>query len=162
MVSGIRCWLHAIVMRSALAAASSAARSLMFRVMSHDSAAFFADRGTVWSALAFWQATSYARHAILLRTDSNVASTPTRRKNGRSPWRTVRGAAAAIAPRPSRVGKVRKAFWLNPRLLDEARASLGAASEREAVEMALDLVGFRKDLARGARALRRLTLARID
>lgn len=65
-------------------------------------------------------------------------------------------------PRASRVGKVRKAFWLDPRLLDEARTSLGASSEREAVEMALDLVGFKKELARGARALRGLSLSRID
>ena len=64
--------------------------------------------------------------------------------------------------RATRVGKVRKAFWLDPRLLDEARASLGASSEREAVEMALDLVGFRKELARGARAVRGLALSRID
>jgi hypothetical protein len=47
-------------------------------------------------------------------------------------------------------------------VLDEARASLGASSEREAVEMALDLVGFRTQLAQSARALRRLTLTRID
>jgi hypothetical protein len=66
------------------------------------------------------------------------------------------------APRATRIGKVRKAFWLDPRLLDEARESLGASTEREAVEMALDLVGFRKDLVRGARALRRLALSRID
>ena len=60
------------------------------------------------------------------------------------------------------MGKVRKAFWLDPQLLDDARASLGASSEREAVEMALDLVGFRNELARGARALRGLTLSRLD
>jgi len=57
---------------------------------------------------------------------------------------------------------VRKAFWLDPRLLAEARASLGASSEREAVEMALDLVAFRKELVQGALALRGLTLSRID
>jgi len=57
---------------------------------------------------------------------------------------------------------VRKAFWLDPRLLDEARVSLGASSEREAVEMALDLVSFRKELVRATRALRGLTLSRID
>lgn len=33
---------------------------------------------------------------------------------------------------------------------------------REAVEMALDLVGFRKELVQGGRALRGLTLSRID
>jgi hypothetical protein len=64
--------------------------------------------------------------------------------------------------RASRIGKVRKAFWLDPKLLDEARTALGAATEREAVEMALDLVGFRKELARGALALRGLRLSRID
>jgi hypothetical protein len=64
--------------------------------------------------------------------------------------------------RATRIGKVRKAFWLDPRLLNEARASLGASSEREAVEMALDLVSFRKELVRGTRALLGLTLSRID
>lgn len=64
--------------------------------------------------------------------------------------------------RATRIGKVRKAFWLDPRLLDEARASLGASSEREAVEMALDLVRFRTELMRGTGALRGLTLSRID
>jgi hypothetical protein len=76
--------------------------------------------------------------------------------------RTTRSGAASSAQRASRVGKVRKAFWLDPRLLDEARESLGASSEREAVEMALDLVAFRKDLIRGARALGGLALSRID
>jgi hypothetical protein len=65
-------------------------------------------------------------------------------------------------PRATRVGKVRKSFWLDPRLLGAARASLGASSEREAVEMALDLVSFRKELVRGTRALLGLTLSRID
>jgi hypothetical protein len=75
---------------------------------------------------------------------------------------TTRTGAARPAQRASRVGKVRKAFWLDPRLLDEARKSLGASSEREAVEMALDLAAFRKDLVRGARALRGLAVSRID
>lgn len=60
------------------------------------------------------------------------------------------------------MGKVRKAFWLDPRLLDQARAALGASSEREAVEMALDLVSFRKELVRGTRTLLGLNLSRID
>ncbi len=88
------------------------------------------------------------------------ASTRAKRRSTRS--RRARTGATSSAPRASRIGKVRKAFWLDPRLLDEARASLGASTEREAVEMALDLVGFRKDLAQGARALRRLALSRID
>jgi hypothetical protein len=57
---------------------------------------------------------------------------------------------------------VRKAFWLDPRLLDEAKTALGAANEREAVELALDLVNFRKEVVRGARALLGLRLSRID
>lgn len=87
-------------------------------------------------------------------------STRIKRRSTRSP--RARTGAAGSAPRVSRIGKVRKAFWLDPRLLHEARESLGASTEREAVEMALDLVGFRKDLARGARALRGLALSRID
>jgi hypothetical protein len=76
--------------------------------------------------------------------------------------RSPRSRVTGTGPRATRIGKVRKAFWLDPRLLDEARASLGASSEREAVEMALDLVNFRKDLVRGTRALLGLKLSRID
>jgi hypothetical protein len=86
------------------------------------------------------------------------------------PTRTTRSPGTSRSPRTrsspsgraSRAGKVRKAFWLDPELLEEARASLGAATEREAVEIALDLVSFRKELARGAKTLRGLTLSRID
>jgi len=88
--------------------------------------------------------------------------TSTRRRRSRTRSPAPRARATASGARATRIGKVRKAFWLDPRLLDEARASLGALSEREAVEMALDLVGFRKELAQGARALRGLTLSRID
>ena len=89
---------------------------------------------------------------------------PTSSGRGRSSTRLrlPRARVTISGARATRIGKVRKAFWLDPQLLDEARASLGASSEREAVEMALDLVGFRKELARGARALGRLTLSRID
>jgi hypothetical protein len=59
-------------------------------------------------------------------------------------------------------GKVRKEFWLDPETLAEAQAFLGTATERETVEVALELVAFRRDLAAGVRALRGLTLARID
>jgi len=79
----------------------------------------------------------------------------TRRKPGRTRVTTA-------GPRATRAGKVRKAFWLDPRLLDEARSSLGASSEREAVEMALDLVSFRRELVRGTRALLGIKLSRID
>jgi hypothetical protein len=76
--------------------------------------------------------------------------------------RSRRTHGAISGARATRSGKVRKAFWLDPRLLDDARTLLGASSEREAVEMALDLVGFRNELVRGARALRGLALSRID
>ena len=63
---------------------------------------------------------------------------------------------------PRREGKVRKEFWLNPSLLRRAQKHLGAATEREAVEIALSLVTFRRELSNGVRALRRLRLLRID
>jgi hypothetical protein len=62
----------------------------------------------------------------------------------------------------SRAGKVRKEFWLDPKLLRAAKKHLGAANEREAVEMALTLVSFRKELQASARTLRSLRLSRID
>ena len=59
-------------------------------------------------------------------------------------------------------GKVRKEFWLDPVTLAEAQAFLGTETERETVEVALDLVAFRRDLAVGARALSGMRLKRLD
>ena len=59
-------------------------------------------------------------------------------------------------------GKVRKEFWLDPKTLARAQSFLGTASERETVEVALDLVAFRRDLTAGTRALSGMRLARID
>ena len=82
-----------------------------------------------------------------------------------------RGPGKTAAARPRRApggrravheGKVRKEFWLDPQVLAEAQAALGAGSERETVELALDLVAFRGELIASARALRGLDLARID
>ena len=87
---------------------------------------------------------------------------PARGGNHANRRRSARPRGSTSGRRATRAGKVRKAFWLDPRLLAEAKASLGASSEREAVEMALDLVGFRKELVRGARALPGLKLSRID
>jgi len=64
--------------------------------------------------------------------------------------------------RKLRQGKVRKEFWLEPTLLRRARKDLGVATEREAVEMALSLVTFRRELRAGVRALRTMKLSRID
>jgi Arc/MetJ family transcription regulator len=54
---------------------------------------------------------------------------------------------------PSRKGKVRKEFWLDPKALSRAQTILGTATERETVEAALDLVAFRRELLNGTRAL---------
>jgi Arc/MetJ family transcription regulator len=59
-------------------------------------------------------------------------------------------------------GKVRKEFWLDPAALAEAQAFLGTDTERETVELALELVAFRRDLVAGARALSGMPLSRID
>lgn len=66
------------------------------------------------------------------------------------------------ARRAAHEGKVRKEFWLDPQLLAEAQTALGAATERETVELALDLVAFRGELLAGAKALRGLPLSRLD
>ena len=59
-------------------------------------------------------------------------------------------------------GKVRKEFWLDPDALADAQAFLGTATERETVEVALELVAFRRDLAASVRALKGLALTRLD
>jgi len=75
---------------------------------------------------------------------------------------TPKPAPRAAGRRAAQQGKVRKEFWLDPRLIAEAQAYLGTATERETVELALDLVAFRRELADGARALQGLGLSRID
>jgi hypothetical protein len=62
----------------------------------------------------------------------------------------------------ARTGKVRKEFWLRPELLREAQSLLGTATERETVEMALDLVALRAELQSGVEALASLELRRLD
>lgn len=76
------------------------------------------------------------------------------RKTSRARNRTGRTAATE--------GKVRKEFWLDPEALAEAQAFLGTATERETVEVALELVAFRRDLTAGVRALGGLSLKRLD
>jgi len=55
--------------------------------------------------------------------------------------------------RPSREGKVRKEFWLDPETLRRAQTILGTATERETVEAALDMIAFRRELLDGIQAL---------
>ena len=64
--------------------------------------------------------------------------------------------------RPTRRGKVRKEFWLDPRVLRKAQALLGTETERETVEVALDLVAFRRELVDGTRSLAGLELGRLE
>jgi hypothetical protein len=61
-----------------------------------------------------------------------------------------------------RKNKVRKEFWLDPQLLRTVKEELGVATEREAVEMALDLIVFRKELVAGTRRLIGLHLTPLD
>lgn len=79
---------------------------------------------------------------------------PTSRKSPRRKPAQPRRASAA--------GKVRKEFWLDPAALAEAQAFLGTATERDTVEVALELVAFRRDLAKATKTLANLPLARID
>jgi Arc/MetJ family transcription regulator len=55
--------------------------------------------------------------------------------------------------RPTREGKVRKEFWLDPETLHRAQRILGTATERETVEVALDMIAFRRELLDGIQAL---------
>lgn len=59
-----------------------------------------------------------------------------------------------------RRGKVRKEFWLDPKALRRAQTALGAATERETVERALDMVAFRAEVEDGVSALAGLELDR--
>jgi hypothetical protein len=63
--------------------------------------------------------------------------------------------------RPSREGKVRKEFWLDPDTLRRAQMILGTATERETVEAALDMIAFRRELLDGTRALSGLQIDSI-
>lgn len=76
--------------------------------------------------------------------------------------KSTRSTSAPAGRRAIADGKVRKEFWLDPVTLAEAQAFLGTASERETVEMALDLVTFRRELVAGARALRGMRFAPLD
>ena len=60
--------------------------------------------------------------------------------------------------RPSREGKVRKEFWLDPETLHRAQKILGTATERETVEVALDMIAFRRELLNGTRVLSELEI----
>lgn len=69
------------------------------------------------------------------------------------------------ATRPNRTTNrrerwVRKNMVVDQRKLDAARRALRAATDTEAVDLALDLVAFRQELTRGIAAMRKA--GRID
>ena len=58
-------------------------------------------------------------------------------------------------PRTARAGWVRKNVVMDQDKLDAARRALGVDTETEAIDLALDFVAFRRELARGIAAIRR-------
>ncbi|MFL6199889.1 MAG: hypothetical protein ACJ76J_11975 [Thermoanaerobaculia bacterium] len=63
--------------------------------------------------------------------------------------------------RSTREGKVRKELWLDPEALRRAQKILGTATDRETVEMALDMIAFRRELLDGTQALSGLEIDSI-
>ena len=66
--------------------------------------------------------------------------------------------AGTAGQKPSRgrgKGWVRKNVVMDQRKLDAARRLLGVETETEAIDVALDLVAFRRELVRGVVAVRR-------
>ena len=95
----------------------------------------------------------------------STSSPHSRRRSPRRPDQAKRSDSNTLArtfTRGIRKNKVRKEFWLDPKLLQTVKEELGVATEREAVEMALDLVVFRKELADGARRLVGTRISRLD
>jgi hypothetical protein len=61
----------------------------------------------------------------------------------------------ATRTRGSRAGWVRKNMAMDQRKLDAARRVLGVQTETEAIDLALDFVAFRREVADGIAAMRR-------
>ena len=62
----------------------------------------------------------------------------------------------AYRTRGSRAGWVRKNVVMDQRKLDAARRALGVDTETEAIDLALDFVAFRREVAHGITAMRRV------
>lgn len=65
------------------------------------------------------------------------------------------GSGARRRASSRRAGWVRKNVAMDQRKLDVVRRVLGAETETEAIDQALDLVAFREELATGFRTVRR-------
>lgn len=72
---------------------------------------------------------------------------------GRTKQARARGESRA---RASRSGWVRKNVVMDQRKLDAARRALGVDTETEAIDLALDFVAFRREIAQGIAAVRRM------
>lgn len=70
--------------------------------------------------------------------------------------RQRRGTHRTTRTRGSRAGWVRKNVVMDQRKLDAARRALGVDTETEAIDLALDFVAFRREIAEGIAAMRRL------
>jgi hypothetical protein len=66
-----------------------------------------------------------------------------------------RGTRPATRTRGGRAGWVRKNVVMDQRKLDAARRTLGVDTETEAIDLALDFVAFRREVAEGLAAMRR-------
>ncbi|MGH6623631.1 MAG: hypothetical protein ACREBN_06645 [Burkholderiaceae bacterium] len=69
--------------------------------------------------------------------------------------RTISSPPRAGRPRARRAGWVRKNVVMDQQKLDAARRALGVETETEAIDLALDFVAFRRELAEGIRSIRR-------
>ena len=74
------------------------------------------------------------------------------REAGRHAWPESPGHFS----RSSRAGWVRKNVVMDQRKLDAARRALGVDTETEAIDLALDFVAFRREVAEGIAAMRRV------
>jgi hypothetical protein len=63
---------------------------------------------------------------------------------------------------PSRSGRAPRTFRLTVAKIEAAKRALGVATATEAIEQALDLVVFRRDLIAGTRAMLGVRLASPD
>lgn len=70
--------------------------------------------------------------------------------------RQRRGARRVARTRRSRAGWVRKNVVMDQRKLDAARRALGVDTETDAIDLALDFVAFRREVAEGIAAMRRV------
>jgi len=86
--------------------------------------------------LGFIQTENHMSKAVARQTKAALTTSVRRVRGGRAGW-------------------VRKNVVMDQRKLDAARRALGVETETEAIDLALDFVAFREELARGFTAVRR-------